>query len=156
MADDMTEFFTEREIEAFNYGDCWQLSLVIHDMTGWRLVGVGVEGQDDKGGYRDWCHIAVLTPDNKVLDINGLQTKEEVLKKWTLSLWKSLRAPVKAELFLSPNPEYNKAIVFGQKSRYKFSKDEINRIAATLLKYYKRASRKALWEKRLRKKPSVV
>lgn len=156
MSEQTKHLFTEKELEAFNYGDCWQLAIAIHEMTDWKIVGVGVSGQSNRGGYRDWCHIAILTPDNKILDINGLQTKDEVLQKWTLSLWKALRAPVRVEIFSSPNPEYNKAIVFGQKSKYKYSKEEINRIAETLLEYYKRASRKSLWGKKLRKKPSVI
>lgn len=150
------DLFTQRELEAFNYGDCWQLALAIHELTGWKMIGVGVEGQAHKGGFRDWCHIAILTPENKILDINGIQSKEEVIKKWTISLWKALRAPVKVELFSSPNPSYNKAIVFGQRSRYRFSQDDIERVADTLLSYYKRTVRKELWAKRLRKKPSAI
>lgn len=153
---DTSQMFTAKEIEAFNYGDCWLLALAIHQITDWKIVGVGVKGQESRGGYRDWCHIAVQTPNNKILDINGLHTKDEVIRKWTLAMWKALKAPVQIELFSSPNPEYSKAIIFGQRPRYKFSKKHVDDIALTLVKYYKRQCYKDLWESvpRLKKKSS--
>lgn len=140
MGADTTGLFTEREIEAFNYGDCWLLALAIHRLTDWKIVGVGVKGQEDRGGYRDWCHIAVQTPNNKILDINGVHTKDEVIQRWSLAMWKALNSPVRVELFSSPNPAYNKAIVFGQRPRYKFTKQEIDLVARKLIKFYKRQS----------------
>lgn len=146
--------FTPEIINSFNYGDCWVLALILKRITGWNMVGVGVQGQSQAGGMREWCHIAVQTPTGEIVDINGIHEPEEFLYDWQVSMWRLKRGIHKVELFLCPNNEYDKKILLGQKPKYNLDYEEVEKIAYELIKLYKqhiknqRLNRLSIFKKR--------
>lgn len=70
-------------VEAFTAGDCWVLAREIHALTGWKIVTVGCTAQSDYlETKRDWCHMANLTPEGHVIDINGIMDADLCLDEW--------------------------------------------------------------------------
>lgn len=75
--------FTEDQVEAFNFGDCWRLAAEMHRLTGWQMVAVGVDYEDGVDlNSRGWAHMAVRTPDGRFADVNGVHTEDEFLDTW--------------------------------------------------------------------------
>lgn len=62
-------------IVCFTQGQCHALALALRERTGWGLVGV-----------RDWeedlIHVAVLTPEGRVLDATGVHEQESFAEAW--------------------------------------------------------------------------
>lgn len=65
------------DVQRFTEGDCWILAVEIHRLTGWQMQAFhwGL-----KEALPDW-HVWVQTPQGFCLDIEGLHTKEELMKK---------------------------------------------------------------------------
>lgn len=61
--------------EVFTCGDCWVLARTLHRKTGWDYIYASTEN----GG---WAHVGVITPDGKVLDIEGLSDRERWSAQW--------------------------------------------------------------------------
>ncbi len=55
-------------------GTCGAFAVALHDATGWPVVGIN-------GGM----HVAVRSPDGRILDYMGLQTTEAVLRRYGMS-----------------------------------------------------------------------
>lgn len=142
--------FDQKILDSFNYGDCWVLAVIMKKLTGWNIVGVGVEGQSPAGGMREWCHIAVQAPTGHIVDINGVHDPEEFLYDWRVPMWRLKRGLQPVEVFVSPNYEYDKKILLGQKPRYDFDYSEVELVARKLIKHYK-----AYRVKRLMKRPAI-
>lgn len=153
-SDKQTEhLFNDEIIDSFNYGDCWVLAVIIKKLIGWNIICVGVEGQSQSGGMREWCHIAVQAPSGHIVDINGVHTPEDFLYDWRVSMWRLKRGIHEVELFISPNYEYDKKILLGQEPKYNFSYQEVEDIAHTLIKHYKSENRKRILSKMKIKRP---
>ena len=74
---------SEAEVEAFTYGDCWRLAADLHRLTGWQMVAVGVDFQMDTPlDERGWAHMAVITPNDIVVDVMGATPVEQWLERW--------------------------------------------------------------------------
>lgn len=63
---------------AYTQGDCWYLSRVLAEMTGLDVAVVSYENDPS-----EWCHVGVLLPNGKVLDIEGATTPSEWLRRWS-------------------------------------------------------------------------
>lgn len=63
-------------IEAYTFGDCGYLALGIHALTGYPLITASI---DTPG---DWVHVAVLSPQGLVLDVEGWWEIEDWLERW--------------------------------------------------------------------------
>ncbi len=62
--------FGRETIERYTFGDCWILSNALHSY-GFPQVII------DEG-----YHVANMLPDGKIVDIEGIQSVEEFLKRW--------------------------------------------------------------------------
>lgn len=60
---------------AYTEGDCWNLALAIHKLTGLPIITTAF------GVRENWEHVAVLK-DGLVLDIAGLRPLEEWKEEW--------------------------------------------------------------------------
>jgi hypothetical protein len=67
---------TPRDVHRFTAGDCHQLALRLHQLTGWPLVAF------DGGDGEPLVHAGVMTPDGRVVDVRGLQTQDQWLGRW--------------------------------------------------------------------------
>lgn len=66
------------EITIFTEGDCWLLAKELH------ARGIGeVVGITEKENPEYWCHMAVVLPDGNFLDAHGIQTKDQLMTRWT-------------------------------------------------------------------------
>lgn len=68
-------------IEAFTCGDCWALAIAIAREAALPIVTCSVPGEPD-----EWCHVAVQTPDGKILDIQGVWEPAAWLAFWSPAL----------------------------------------------------------------------
>ena len=77
---DVMDEATALEIVRREYvsGTCGAFAIALHDMTGWRIVGIN-------GGM----HLAVRSPDGMILDYMGLSTDKAVLRRYGM-----VRAPI--------------------------------------------------------------
>jgi hypothetical protein len=66
--------------DRYLFGDCWMLAEAVHARTGWPYAVVADGAQDMDGQPTDdldgaarvgWTHAGVLTPDGRVLDVDG-------------------------------------------------------------------------------------
>ena len=57
-------------------GQCHALALVIHERTGWPIVGAR------SGAWSVW-HVAVRHPSGRLLDVEGLHTQAAFVERWT-------------------------------------------------------------------------
>lgn len=72
---DENEFgFPEEVIEAYTCGDCWALAIAVSRLTKFPVVTASIDN--------DWVHAAVLLPEDRVLDIQGVHTVEQWLDRW--------------------------------------------------------------------------
>lgn len=62
---------TQELIDKYTKGGCGFLAFALNDITGWNVVGIN-----------GWAHWTVRTPDGFLLDITGLNTDEEMEKRW--------------------------------------------------------------------------
>lgn len=67
--------FTHLEHDDFTNGDCGNLAAVIHKKTGYPLVYFS-------DGYGHFDHMAVELPDGRIMDVEGIWTKEDFAKAW--------------------------------------------------------------------------
>jgi hypothetical protein len=66
-------------VEAFTHGDCWRLAVEVRRLTGLPLIFANPlpEMQSDY-----WEHVGALLPDDTVVDVNGITSREQWLAKW--------------------------------------------------------------------------
>jgi hypothetical protein len=64
-------------VEVFTAGNCWVLAYYLHELGGWPIVMVVPQADPDM-----WEHVLVQLPDHRYLDIEGVHTRAEVLKRW--------------------------------------------------------------------------
>jgi len=77
---------TPGDIRKYKQWACGDLALALHEKTGYPLV---VLSYDDGSGSRDnWVHAAVQTPEGKILDVEGLKTKQETIDEWSAEITK--------------------------------------------------------------------
>lgn len=74
-------FVTDEEKSSFTEGDCGILARVIHRKTGWPIV-VASYAPSDSLENLDWDHMAVRTPDGRILDATGLSREDDFRKIW--------------------------------------------------------------------------
>ena len=72
--------------QAFKYGACSALAIVLHDATGWPIIAItdhhnvhDIDGEKVAGGGSalHWC---VRTPSGQLLDVDGLHDPDEILE----------------------------------------------------------------------------
>lgn len=67
-------------VEAFTEGDCWALAIEIHRLTGYPIIfSSSYSRPRDVFG---WDHVAVVLPDNRILDVNGVTDSEDWCLRW--------------------------------------------------------------------------
>lgn len=68
--------------KAFSEGQCHALARAVHERTGWPIaVRYQAEASDTglaQSAENHWDHAYVVHPSGKVLDVHGLQSKEEL------------------------------------------------------------------------------
>ena len=70
---------------AFTHGDCWALAHHLRERTGWDIVAVGIKGEEHLDvPTRHWAHMAVRTPNGQILDVTGLHSESDFLRRWPL------------------------------------------------------------------------
>lgn len=69
---------TAEEVEIFTESDCWVLAKELHNRGIGEIVGI-TEVSDSEL----WRHMAVALPDGHFLDAHGLQTKDQLLTRWS-------------------------------------------------------------------------
>lgn len=63
--------------DTFTAGDCWKLAHELH------LRGIGaLVSITDREDSDFWVHMAVELPDGNFLDANGIQTRDQILRRW--------------------------------------------------------------------------
>jgi hypothetical protein len=73
---------SESVIRLYTNGYCAKLAFAIHTITGWKMKAIVadiIDFSDDDPLYRDWTHAFVEIPDGRMLDIEGLQTWQEMV-----------------------------------------------------------------------------
>lgn len=70
--------FTQKEFDAFSNGDCDHLALEFHKKKGLDPVLVG----KFYNGQWDWDHMASKLPDGRIIDIQGIWTREDFARNW--------------------------------------------------------------------------
>lgn len=108
----------------YTEGDCWALAGALHDLTGWQVVAVIPDTPDaiPPGKFAsDWYHMAVRTPDGRILDIQGATSETAFLTRWRYSTaaWQYGTAPgrlvnVSPAAWKFESDGWNDAPVFGQ------------------------------------------
>ena len=69
---------TAEEVEIFTESDCWVLAKELQDRGIGEIVGI-TEVSDSEL----WRHMAVALPDGYFLDAHGIQTKDQLLTRWS-------------------------------------------------------------------------
>lgn len=77
-------FIPERENEAFTSGDCGLLAREINRTTGYPVNAVGIK--DKNTGEVSWEHMAVKTPEDRFLDVTGIQPAANLKTAWSSHL----------------------------------------------------------------------
>lgn len=68
--------FPADAVRAFTDGDCGYLAFELHRLTGFTPVTASMDYK------HQWTHAAVLTPDGRVLDIEGVWDIHDWLDRW--------------------------------------------------------------------------
>lgn len=92
---------TALDIERFTEGDCHYLARALHRRTGWSMAAFSCGGEPD-------LHAFVLTPDGRVLDVQGACTKHVMRTRWG---GKGIRAYEWRALSAFGPPDYGEASV---------------------------------------------
>lgn len=78
---DEDELFSEENVDRYSWGECYRLAnetyrIAKEKYPSWKFVAVvpDIEGVDDL-----WVHMSVLTDNNELLDIDGLNNLDEVV-----------------------------------------------------------------------------
>jgi hypothetical protein len=78
---DEDELFSEDNVDRYSWGECYRLAnetylLAKEKYPSWKFVAVvpDVEGMDS-----EWVHMSVLTDNNELLDIDGLNNLDEIV-----------------------------------------------------------------------------
>lgn len=66
---------TEWGVEVFTEGECWTLAYYVHRMGNWPVYWL------EREPYY-WEHVVVKVGYNKYLDVNGVQTRLQLLEAW--------------------------------------------------------------------------
>ena len=72
-------------IHAFTQGDCWRLAEELHRLTGYSLVAVGFEQEEEENlplSQRCWMHVLNQCPDGTLLDVMGVHDSDSTLEYW--------------------------------------------------------------------------
>lgn len=82
-----TPIFSTDYIDYFTEEYCDQLAIALHKKTGWQLFvcaedWLNEEAHDERCYGEGVIHVLVRLPDGTFLDINGIQTEDQVLQKW--------------------------------------------------------------------------
>jgi hypothetical protein len=69
---------------AFSTGACAALAYVLHEATGWKIVGItdGHNVHDGKLGGGSSLHWGVMRPDGKFVDIDGVHEIDDIVEKY--------------------------------------------------------------------------
>jgi hypothetical protein len=78
--------FRRLTVEFYTQGDCGDLAVRLHELTGWPLAG-NVDGDGAMfakylQATRGWSHAMVRTPEGLYLDVTGARTAHDVKKHW--------------------------------------------------------------------------
>jgi len=65
----------------FTNGQCHSLAFALNKLTKWPIVGFGSKRYDD-GDIYNIKHLAVKTPNEKILDITGVSTIQKMTKNY--------------------------------------------------------------------------
>ncbi len=74
-------FVTGEEKSSFTEGDCGILARTIHRKTGWPIV-VASYAPSESLEDLDWDHMAVRTPDGRILDATGMSSEADFRSLW--------------------------------------------------------------------------
>lgn len=72
---------TDEDIVTYTQGDCHELAIAIHKVTGWTTCAFDDYGEPN-------YHAFVKTPSGTFLDVRGEQTWEELYGEWSKHWWK--------------------------------------------------------------------
>lgn len=76
-------FTTDSERHMYTNADCAHLARELHNKTGFPIFFLG--DSTDSGvpvGDRRWSHFVVRVPDGRFMDVEGVWTKDELIKRW--------------------------------------------------------------------------
>lgn len=68
--------FPANAVYAFTKGDCWVLAQELEAAYGYPII-MATYGD----GY--WCHAANMLPDGRIVDIEGIRSEDDWVKRWT-------------------------------------------------------------------------
>ena len=77
--------WTPREdtVEAFTCGDCWSLAFELHRLTGYPMIFSSMFETYVSVERFEWDHVAVVLPDGRIMDVNGVQSPEDWEDRWS-------------------------------------------------------------------------
>lgn len=73
-------FISDEENEMFTEGDCGLLARELHKQNGYPVVAIGLR---QTGQTTSWQHMVVRTPENRFLDVTGIQTESSLKGAWS-------------------------------------------------------------------------
>lgn len=136
--DPCSVFITDGDIIAFTEGDCWILAEQLwFSMRATLVVVVSkddiLSGEVDRLDSLDWCHMAVLTDEGFIVDIEGVHDDRGAY----LSIWRERlleREGVDRELDLYEIYDYEdyETLTRNENPLYEFNGERINEIVEAL------------------------
>jgi hypothetical protein len=75
----ITETITEKDVKTFQHGWCHVLAHEIQEITGWPIHAFFTDDSLDP-----LIHAFNVTPEGRIVDINGVQTREDFERRWDL------------------------------------------------------------------------
>jgi hypothetical protein len=127
---------TDEEIRFFSEGDCWMLAEALWVSTGWTLVAVAAceeEPVENPSPEVDWIHLAVRTPDGRIVDIRGAHVDvDEYLQQWIGVVEMSYCEPMMYIYEVHDRPTYNH-LVRDQSPMYGVTSERVNDIVRELV-----------------------
>lgn len=129
---------TDEDVVAFTEGDCWILAEQLWSFLRATLVVVVSKDDIDSGAVEnlhdlDWCHMAVLTDEGFIVDIEGVHTdRAAYLNEWRERLLE--REGVDSVLDLHGIYDYGdyETLVRNERPLYEFDGARINEIVEAL------------------------
>lgn len=74
----------EKAVQLYSNGHCHSLAIAIHRATGWPMVGFFKRGESSPK------HVAILLPDERILDIEGVRHEDDIHCSFDTDYWKKV------------------------------------------------------------------
>lgn len=75
----------EDTVDAFTCGDCWHLAWELHRLTGYPMIFSSMWTTEEyipEPASFEWDHVAVVLPDGRIMDVNGVQGAQDWEERW--------------------------------------------------------------------------